>query len=130
MGVIDQLEGKIIAIKQLVCERDALAAQNERLRSAMEEVREKADDWHSSVEWEGREYTGAVIEVIDRALSVAPLAALEELRRRERSIGAEEELRRLATVADGNWAADELSDRADQIRVAREKVKKGQEGGR
>jgi hypothetical protein len=53
------------------------------------------------------------------ALSLTMPAALEELRRRERSIGAEEELRRLATVADGNWAADELSDRADQIRDAR-----------
>lgn len=102
-------------------EASAVEALVERLRAALEEVYEKADDWHSSVEWEGREYTGAVIEVIDRALSVAPPAALEELRRRERSIGAEEELRRLATVADGNWAADELSDRADQIRDAREK---------
>jgi hypothetical protein len=38
-------------------------------KAALREVHEKADDWHSSVEWEGREYTGAVIETIDTALA-------------------------------------------------------------
>ena len=64
--------------------------------------------------------------IIREALTIPPPAALEELRRRERSIGAEEELRRL----HDEWRTTFLLDRADQIRDAREKAKKEQEGGR
>ena len=153
MGVIDQLEDKIIAIKQLVAERDALAAQNAMLRAALEgllifethiadgmdsridaaraalalpppaavaEAREREDGLLALVErllaalgaWQRHMKTcsnPAEVPWVEKlatlceaeqltaeALALIPPAALEELRRRERSIGAEEELRAFA----------------------------------
>jgi hypothetical protein len=66
---------------------------------------------------------------IERALSLTSPTALEELRRRERSIGAEEELRRIIYDLVGCYSgpssttitAGELDARADQILKAREK---------
>ncbi len=60
----DQMWKQIATLTQA---KEAAEQDTARLRSVLEEVREKAEDWHSSVEWEGQEYTGAVISVIDAA---------------------------------------------------------------
>jgi hypothetical protein len=88
-----------------------LASQNERLRAAATYAMEEC------VDLIGTE-AGASLE---RAIALTPPAALEELRLRERSIGAEEELRRLHE----EWRTTFLLDRADAIRDARERGGRG-----
>ena len=61
-------EMREVAIAAILAGAEVLEAV-EVAMAALVEVHEKADDWHSSVEWEGREYTGAVIETIDAALA-------------------------------------------------------------
>ena len=111
-------------------ERDALGAQNARLRAEL-----KTFANNSLVGAIGREdYRILHEEIVDwfsasdflraaEVLNLTPPAALEEFRRRERSIGAEEELRRLAHCDNGERAdiGPWCLDRADAIRDAREK---------
>jgi hypothetical protein len=75
-------------------ERDALAYQNAALRAALEGLREEVSaGCHPDAPVEELKdgiHFEPVVEA-DRVLALTPPAALDELRRRERSIGAEEE---------------------------------------
>ena len=79
-----------------------------------------------------REREAALVAQVERLQSVVDgydgvqnPVALEALRRRERSIGAEEELRRLAANtpvvnAERLWTSDQLLERADAIAAERD----------
>jgi chromosome segregation ATPase len=114
-------------------ERDAgLLALVERLRAALGAWQRhmKTCSNPAEVPWVEKLATLCEAEQLAaEALALTPPAALEELRRRERSIGAEEELRRIIYDLVGCYTgpssttitAGELDARADQIRDAREK---------
>jgi len=118
-------------------ERDALASQNAALRAALEGLREEVSaGCHPDAPVEDLKY-GIHFEPVveaDRVLALTPPAALDELRRRERSIGAEEALRdahkgicqyavqsEYASGQEWTWsdAATLCLDRADAIAAER-----------
>lgn len=118
--------GGLAAYDTLLCEanaeRDALAKQNASLRAALEEAQRRL-----------KLHGFTPCQQITDALALTPPAALDELRRRERSIGAEEELRRIADlieteVLDERIAAlfcADLRDRADAIAAERHSADAG-----
>jgi len=66
---LDAIKAADAALTEAMETISDLRGSLEVAKAALREVHEKADDWHSSVEWEGREYTGAVIETINAALA-------------------------------------------------------------
>jgi hypothetical protein len=64
-------------------ERDADRAGEARAVEALKVAYEAAEDWHGSVEWEGREYTQAVLDACDAVLADSQ-PALDWLAQRER----------------------------------------------
>ena len=114
-------------------ERDAgLLALVERLRAALGAWQRhmKTCSNPAEVPWVEKLATLCEAEQLAaEALALTPPAALEELRRRERSIGAEEELRRIAEEECQTVFSDDLPhitqnqllEIADAIRDAREK---------
>jgi hypothetical protein len=69
-------------------ERDAARAGEARAVEALKVAYEAAEDWHGSVEWEGREYTQAVLDACDAVLADSQ-PALDWLAQRERKAIAE-----------------------------------------
>jgi len=139
-AISKRLEQALLAGSGLRAERDALASQNARLRAELETFAN-----NSLVGAIGREDYGILHdEIVDwfsasdflraaEVLNLTPRAALEELRRRERSIGAEEEFRSLAQGMDKHTRCTETGTHrvsmdclamrryADAIRDSREK---------
>jgi hypothetical protein len=70
-------------IADLEAERDADRAGEARAVEALKVAYEAAEDWHGSVEWEGREYTQAVLDACDAVLADSQ-PALDWLAQRER----------------------------------------------
>jgi hypothetical protein len=83
-------------IADLEAERDADRAGEARAVEALKVAYEAAEDWHGSVEWEGREYTQAVLDACDAVLADSQ-PALDWLAQREREAAARE----LRLLADG-----------------------------
>ena len=87
----------------------ALAEQVRVMRELAKEIHEKADEWHSSVEWEGREYTGAALESCDAMLALTPTEAEAQAK------------------ANAEVAA-QVPGLAEQVRVMREAIESALEG--
>lgn len=76
-------------------------AREARLAAAAAAAYDAAEEWHLSVDWEGRQYTGAVIESLESALKAS--MALWWLEAREKRAAADE----LQEWAAAFWAAAE-----------------------
>jgi hypothetical protein len=118
-------------------EREAgMLAWQALVTEAIGDAFEIAEDLNASVEFEGKAHTSQIVGLLRPWLNtmdgdrVSPPAALDDLRRRERSIGAEEELRRLAAEDCGTVFHDDLPhvtqnqliDRADAIAAERDHI--------
>lgn len=111
----------------------ALVKQNAALRAALEERDAQIEHLfrHSGRDgsdcYDALEVSAAWMRLRSPipALALTPPAALDDLRRRERSIGAEEELRRIAQNWHTDmvlWTAQNFIDRADALAAERDHI--------
>jgi hypothetical protein len=76
-------------VAELEAERDEARAGESRAVEALKVAYDAAEQWHGSVEWEGREYTQAVLHACHAVLADSQ-PALDWLAQREREAAARE----------------------------------------
>jgi hypothetical protein len=122
---VDELQAHLAAVE---AERDAARAGEARAVEALKAAYGAAEEWHGSVEWEGREHTQAVIDACNAVLARAqpPLAWLAQ----QRAEAAAEALEAFADDAGGieELRACNISDLRSRLRARAAALRAGEVG--